>query len=57
MDNNTVGTLGFIGLGRMGSEMAARLLAAKYSVVVYDRDPSVLKPLGERGAQGSGNRR
>ncbi|MGB2666139.1 MAG: NAD(P)-dependent oxidoreductase [Candidatus Acidiferrum sp.] len=30
--------LGFIGLGNMGSRIAARLLAAGYSVCVYDRN-------------------
>ena len=29
--------LGFIGMGRMGSRMAARLRAAGYAVIVYDR--------------------
>ena len=30
--------LGFIGLGNMGCRIAARLLAAGYSVSVYDRN-------------------
>ena len=29
--------LGFIGMGRMGSRMAARLIGAGYGVTVYDR--------------------
>ncbi len=33
--------LGLIGLGRMGGNMAARLLAAGHEVVGYDRDPAI----------------
>ncbi len=42
--------LGYIGLGRMGSRMAARLLAAGYPLSVYDVDARACAPLAERGA-------
>lgn len=42
--------LGFIGLGQMGSRMAARLLAAGHAVVVCDRSPEVVAPLVAAGA-------
>src|SRR3989442_4061054 len=35
--------VGFIGLGAMGSRMAARLLAAQHDVVVYDRLPEATR--------------
>ena len=44
-------TLGFIGVGRMGGPMAARLLDAGYSLVVYDTAPQAMKPLLARGAR------
>jgi 3-hydroxyisobutyrate dehydrogenase-like beta-hydroxyacid dehydrogenase len=43
-------TLGFIGLGSMGSRMATRLLQAGHSVVVYDTDAAASRALEERGA-------
>jgi 6-phosphogluconate dehydrogenase len=42
--------LGLIGLGRMGANMATRLLAAGHEVVVYDIDPATATPLAEHGA-------
>ena len=44
-------TIGFIGLGRMGSPMAQNLLKAGYSVKVYDIDPEKITALVELGAQ------
>ena len=44
-------TLGFIGVGRMGGPMAARLLDAGYSLIVYDTQAEAMKPLLARGAQ------
>lgn len=41
----------FIGLGRMGSGMAARLLASGHDVAVYNRSPEKAEPLRERGAR------
>jgi 3-hydroxyisobutyrate dehydrogenase-like beta-hydroxyacid dehydrogenase len=42
--------VGFIGLGRMGHPISSRLLAAKYDLVVYDRDATAVKALVEKGA-------
>jgi 3-hydroxyisobutyrate dehydrogenase-like beta-hydroxyacid dehydrogenase len=41
---------GFIGLGRMGSAMAANLLKAGHDVTVFNRSPEKLRPLVELGA-------
>jgi 3-hydroxyisobutyrate dehydrogenase-like beta-hydroxyacid dehydrogenase len=41
---------GFIGLGRMGSAMAANLLKAGHEVTVFNRSPGKLRPLLEQGA-------
>ena len=42
--------IGFIGLGRMGSAMAANLLKAGNDVTVFNRSPGKLRPLIELGA-------
>jgi 3-hydroxyisobutyrate dehydrogenase-like beta-hydroxyacid dehydrogenase len=42
--------VGFIGLGRMGAGMAANLVTAGHEVTVYNRTPSKLQALVERGA-------
>ncbi|MGA8999941.1 MAG: NAD(P)-binding domain-containing protein, partial [Pseudolabrys sp.] len=42
--------LGFIGVGRMGSHMSRRLVAAGHKVVVYDVDPRALQQATEAGA-------
>jgi 3-hydroxyisobutyrate dehydrogenase-like beta-hydroxyacid dehydrogenase len=42
-------TLGFIGLGSMGSRMAKRLLDAGYTVVGYNRTAAKARPLVEAG--------
>ena len=42
--------VGFIGLGQMGSGMAARLLEAGHALTVYNRTRARTKPLQERGA-------
>jgi len=44
-------TVAFLGLGRMGSGMAARLLAAGYSVTVYNRSMERARPLAAAGAR------
>src|SRR3989441_9952480 len=49
--------VGFIGLGAMGSRMAGRLLAAHHDVVVYNRTPERMRPLGQRGAKGAAHAR
>ena len=43
-------TLGFVGVGRMGGPMASRLLDAGHSLVIFDTNAAVLKPLADRGA-------
>jgi len=45
-----VRTIAFLGLGIMGSRMAARLLGAGWSVRAWNRTPSSAKKLGEKGA-------
>jgi len=43
-------TLGFIGVGRMGSHMTRRLVAAGHKVVVYDADARALQRATATGA-------
>ena len=43
-------TLGIVGLGRMGSRMANRLLDHGYQVVVWNRSPESVAPIADRGA-------
>jgi len=43
-------TVGFIGLGRMGTPMAMRLLNAGHSLCVFDIIPDAMKPFEEKGA-------
>lgn len=43
--------IGFVGLGAMGSRMAANLVAAGHEVVVWNRDPAKAKPFAERGVE------
>ena len=43
--------VGFIGLGNMGSAMAANLLRAGHEVTVYNRTASKAKPLNDQGAK------
>ncbi|MHB0977336.1 MAG: phosphogluconate dehydrogenase (NAD(+)-dependent, decarboxylating) [Candidatus Aquicultorales bacterium] len=45
--------LGFIGLGRMGTEMAVRLVEGGHSVVAFDIDEAKVKNLIARGADGA----
>jgi 3-hydroxyisobutyrate dehydrogenase-like beta-hydroxyacid dehydrogenase len=42
--------VGFIGVGRMGSAMAANLLKAGHSVRVWDKSPETLRALQQQGA-------
>jgi 3-hydroxyisobutyrate dehydrogenase-like beta-hydroxyacid dehydrogenase len=44
-------SIGFIGMGHMGSHMAQRLLAAGYRLTVYDRTEEKAREVGQRGAQ------
>jgi 3-hydroxyisobutyrate dehydrogenase-like beta-hydroxyacid dehydrogenase len=43
--------IGFIGLGHMGSGMAANLIKAGYEVTVYNRTPQKAEPLVAQGAR------
>src|SRR5205085_10416727 len=42
--------LGFIGVGRMGSLMAGRLLDAGYRLTIYDTNETAMARLEQRGA-------
>jgi 3-hydroxyisobutyrate dehydrogenase len=42
--------VGFVGLGAMGSRMAANIQKAGYTLTVYNRDPRRAEPFKERGA-------
>ena len=43
--------LGYIGLGKMGSNMVERLLEKGYAVVVFDKDSDAVANICKRGAQ------
>ena len=43
--------LGMIGLGRMGANMARRLMRAGHEIVAYDRSADAVKQLGGEGAK------
>ena len=45
--------LGMIGLGRMGGNMARRLIAGGHEVVAYDRDAAAVAGLATDGAEGA----
>jgi len=45
--------LGIIGLGRMGGNMARRLMAGGHQVVVWDRSAEAVKTLASSGATGA----
>src|SRR5437867_9636224 len=47
--------LGMIGLGRMGANMARRLMRNGHTIVAYDRDPAAVKTLVGEGATGVEN--
>ncbi len=44
-------SIGFIGMGHMGSHMVQRLLDAGYQVTVYDRTKEKAQELGQQGVQ------
>ena len=50
-------TIGFIGTGGMGSEMAANLIKAGHSLVVNDIRPEITRRLQDLGAQAKGSAR
>lgn len=43
--------LGFVGVGRMGSHMAGRLLEAGYQLAIYDTNETAMARLEQRGAK------
>lgn len=43
--------IGFMGLGQMGREMAARLLEAGHELIVYNRSPAAAEILRAKGAR------
>jgi 6-phosphogluconate dehydrogenase len=47
--------IGMIGLGRMGSNMAHRLLEGGHQCVVFDRNPAAVAATAEAGAEGAGS--
>ena len=47
--------VGFIGLGHMGSGMAANLVKAGHTVTVYNRTPERTEPLVALGAKAAKN--
>ena len=49
--------LGFVGVGKMGSRMAARLMDAGHALTVYDIREEAMAPLLARGATGANSSR
>lgn len=49
--------IAFLGLGAMGSRMAANLVAAGFDVAVWNRDPAKVAPLTEKGARAAASPR
>ncbi len=47
--------LGIVGLGRMGANMARRLMADDHRCVVYDVNPEAVSKLASEGAEGAGS--
>jgi 6-phosphogluconate dehydrogenase len=45
--------LGIIGLGRMGANIARRLMRNKHEIVAFDRSADAVQTLGKDGAQGA----
>ncbi len=45
--------IGLIGLGKMGANMAQRLLEGGHKVVGYDRDPQAVKRIVDQGNEGA----
>ncbi|HZT79139.1 MAG TPA: decarboxylating 6-phosphogluconate dehydrogenase [Gemmataceae bacterium] len=45
--------LGMIGLGRMGANMVRRLMRARHTCVVYDRNAEAVQALAKEGATGA----
>ncbi|MGA7981141.1 MAG: NAD(P)-dependent oxidoreductase [Chromatiaceae bacterium] len=50
-EEHQVEAIAFFGLGRMGGEMAKRLIDAGYHLTVYNRSPEKAKALADKGAR------
>ncbi|MGB3288711.1 MAG: NAD(P)-dependent oxidoreductase [Burkholderiaceae bacterium] len=50
MNDSANKRLGFVGLGRMGSPMASRLIDAGYELIICDANQEALAPLLKKGA-------
>ena len=48
-------TVAFIGLGAMGSRMAANLISAGFTLRAWNRDAAKAKPLADKGASVAGS--
>ena len=48
-------TVGFVGLGRMGSAMVKRLLKHRHRVVAYDQNAEAVREVTRQGAKGAGS--
>lgn len=51
MSNPQTKRIGFVGVGRMGTPMACRLLDAGYELVIFDTNKDALQALEARGAK------
>jgi len=49
----TIERVAFIGLGRMGTAIAHRIVNAGFKLTVYNRTPAKMQPLIDRGASGA----
>lgn len=47
--------LGMVGLGRMGANMALRLMRGGHDIVAYDPDPDAVRSVEAEGAAGAGS--
>src|SRR5262245_47172038 len=47
--------LGIVGLGRMGANMARRLMRDGHKIVAYDVNPDAVSGLAAEGAEGAGS--
>lgn len=45
--------IGFVGIGRMGTPMAKRLMAAGHNLIVYDQNTAAMQELVAAGARGA----
>lgn len=55
MQGDTMGSIGFVGLGIMGAGMARNLLASGHEVTVWNRSPSKAEALVAEGATHAGS--